>query len=100
MRVIPEIGMKSQISKDNICLQYNEQVGILFDRCTVQTLQMCTNIYTRLHVFEFTKILLLSETYRRPNIDLNMLHWRLTCLIVDPSETNMPDPRPIRDRHA
>ena len=31
----------------------------------------------------------LSETHRRPKF-----------LIGDPSETNMPDRRPIRDRHA
>ena len=35
---------------------------------------------------EFTKILLLSETYRR--------------LIGDPSETDLPHRRPIGDRHA
>ena len=35
---------------------------------------------------EFKKILLLSETHRRP--------------IGDPSETDMPDWRPIRDGHA
>ena len=76
-------------------------------------------------IYEFTKILLLSETLRRPigdphawsethrrphNAssetdmpdqrpigDLDMLHWRQTCFIRDPLETDMPDWRPIGD---
>ena len=39
--------------------------------------------------FVLTKILLLSEAYRRPR-----------CLIEDSSETDMPARRPIRDWHA
>ena len=46
---------------------------------------------------EFTKILLLSETYRRPISDLLETHWRP---IGDPLETDMPHRRPIGDRHA
>ena len=52
---------------------------------------------------EFTKILLLSETYRRPIGDRHAwseTHWRPTCLIGDQSETDMPDRRPIGDRHS
>ena len=63
---------------------------------------------------EFTKILLLSEThrrpignpsetYRRPNGDRRAsleTHRRPACLIRDPSETDMPYRRPIGDRHT
>ena len=42
--------------------------------------------YNNIIIFEFTKILLLSETFRRP--------------IGDPSDTDIPDRRPIGDRHA
>ena len=37
-------------------------------------------------IYEFTKILILLETYPRP--------------IRDPLETDIPDRRPIRDQHA
>ena len=51
-------------------------------------------------LIEFTKILLLSETNRRPTCligDLNMLHRRPG----HPSlETDMSDRRPVGDRHA
>ena len=53
--------------------------------------------------YEFTKILLLSETYRRPIRDLSETHRRPTCFIGDPSETDMPHRRPtclIGDQHA
>ena len=50
--------------------------------------------------FEFTKILLLSETYRRPIRDLSETHRRPTCFIGDPSETDMPHRRPMGDRPA
>ena len=54
---------------------------------------------------EFTKILILSKTYQRPIRDpsetnmperrpigeIDMPHWRPTCLIGDPLETDMPD---------
>ena len=46
---------------------------------------------------EFTKILLLSETHRRPNGDLLETHRRPTCLIGDPLETSTCF---IGDRHA
>ena len=55
---------------------------------------------------EFTKILSLSETYRRPAGDLSNTHQRPTCLIGDrhvQSETDMPNQRPtclIGDLHA
>ena len=49
---------------------------------------------------EFMKILLLSETYRRPIGDLLETHRRLACLIGDPVKTNMPARRPIVDWHA
>ena len=51
-------------------------------------------------IYEFTKILLLSETYRRPNRDPSQTHRRPTCLIGDPSETDMPDRRPIGDQNS
>ena len=54
---------------------------------------------------EFTKILLLSETYRRPIGYLSETDMSdrdpsetQTCLIGDPSETDMP--RPIENWHA
>ena len=50
--------------------------------------------------YEFTKILLLSQTYQRPIGDLSETQRRPTCLIGDPSDTDMPYRRPIRDRHA
>ena len=56
---------------------------------------------------EFTKILFLSETYRRPIRDqhenrrplggLDMLHRRLIGDRHAPSETDMPDRRPNGD---
>ena len=46
---------------------------------------------------EFTKILLLSETYRRPIRDLSETHRRP---LGDLLETDMPDWRPIGDRLA
>ena len=49
---------------------------------------------------EFTKILLLSETYRRPIEDPSETHRRPTCFIGDPSETDMPHRRPIGDQHV
>ena len=55
---------------------------------------------------EFTKILLLSETHRRPTCmigdpsETDMFHQIPTYLIVDPSETNMLHRRPIWNRHA
>ena len=63
---------------------------------------------------EFTKILLLSETYLGPIGDLSETHWRPigdisethrrpTFLIGDPSETDMPNRRLtclIGDYHA
>ena len=60
-----------------------------------------------------TKILLLSETHPRPTClgethlrpryatsETDRLHRRPTCLIGDPSQTDMTDWRPITDRHA
>ena len=49
-------------------------------------------------MYEFTKILLSSETYRRPIRDLSETHRKPTCLIVYPSETDMPHRRPIGDQ--
>ena len=62
-------------------------------------------------ILEFMKILCLSETYRRPIgelsetyrrpiRDLSEIHWRLTCMIGDPLETDMSVQRPIGDRNA
>ena len=45
----------------------------------------------------------LSKTYRRPIGDRHACsetHRRPTCLIGDPSDTDMPDRRPFGDRHA
>ena len=44
-----------------------------------------------------------SETHRRPIGDQHSwseTHWRPSFLIVDPSETDMPDRRHIGDQHA
>ena len=44
-----------------------------------------------------------SKTYRRPTRDQHAsleTHRRPTCLIRDPSGTNMPDWRPIGDQHT
>ena len=54
-------------------------------------------IFYNIQLDEFTKILLLSETYRRPIGDLLETHGRP---IGHPSEIDMPHQRPIRDRHA
>ena len=35
--------------------------------------------------------------YRRPVVDISETHQRPTCLIEDPSETDMPDRRPISE---
>ena len=59
----------------------------------------CSN--KRKIIYEFTKILFVSETYRRPIKDLLDTQWRPIgdrhFGLVDPSETNMFDRRPTSD---
>ena len=43
------------------------------------------------------KILLLSETHRRPICPIGDPSETSTCFIRDPLETDMPDQRPIAD---
>ena len=73
------------------------QIGYMYQRCrTVQ----------RQDIIEFTKLLFLSETYRKPIGDpseTDIPHRRPTSLIGDQhpsSETDMPQRRPIGDQHA